>query len=453
MRFSFRITLFTFLLFASFVCAQAAPADFRASVAGACAAVSQAAGLKASGCKLKTVERRHIVADVFEYSFQLQVGAGAHDVIGVHRVIRERANGVPHAADRAVFMIHGDLWGFDEAFMSSTLSGAVARDYSIGVFLARKGVDVWGIDLRWQQVPAETTDFNFMKDWTIDTHVSDVAAAVGVARAVRTADGSGSGKVALMGWSRGGVIAYAYANREATLPESDRQVNALIPVDIAFKLNPDRTEQLNGACIRYAAAQQQLANQVYVSPLGSGVRTFGQLAATSPDTLSPAPGFTTFTNRQVALLLGSATHILFAPYPPVPFYHLSAGAFGPDSLPTGLQFTKEAYFYDYLQTAAPFQSSTEQAETEGLLCGDDLPYDDNLAQVTVPVLYVGAGGGFGDFGLDTLDRLGSADKSSVVVKMYGPEGRPVEFGHADIYLADNARELVWTPVYDWLASH
>jgi hypothetical protein len=88
------------------------------------------------------------------------------------------------------------------------------------------------------------------------------------------------------------------------------------------------------------------------------------------------------------------------------------------------------------------------------MCGEaDLPYDDNLALINVPVYYVGAGGGFGEFGLDTLARLGSADVTTNVVILYGPEGRPVDFGHADIFLADNAKELVWKPLYDWIVSH
>ena len=76
---------------------------------------------------------------------------------------------------------------------------------------------------------------------------------------------------------------------------------------------------------------------------------------------------------------------LFAPYPPVPFYHLEAGTFDANGLPDGLQFTSEAYLYDFYQTASPFQSATEQVETEGLMCGDELPYDDNLAAVNIPV--------------------------------------------------------------------
>ncbi len=456
MRLLTRIALFSFLLFSSFVCAsarQASPADARSAASKACAAARQFSALAPSACTVKRAERRHIVADVFEYSFQLKVGAGEHDVVGLHRVVRERANGVPFQSTRAVFMVHGDLWGFDEAFMSSTLSGAVARERSVGVYLAQNGVDVWGIDLRWTQVPADAAEFQFMKDWNTATHVADVAAGVAVARAVRTATGAGDRPVALLGWSRGGTIAYAYANAEAALPAESRQVDALIPVDIAFKLDPAHEEQRAAACVRYAGGLQQLQSGVYHSPLGVGVRTFGLLAATDPSGASPMPGMTGLTNRQAALLVGSATHLLFAPYPPVPFYHLEAGTFDASGLPTGLQFTSEAYLYDFYQSAAPFQSATEQVESDGVLCGDSLPYDDNLAQVNVPVYYVGAGGGFGEFGLDTLGRLGSADVTSNVVRLYGPEGRPVEFGHSDLFLADNARDLVWKPLLDWLVSH
>jgi pimeloyl-ACP methyl ester carboxylesterase len=455
MRHVTRIALFSFLLFSSFVCAaaQASQADVRSAAAAACGAAKQSSALARSACAVKHVERRHIVADVFEYSFRLKVGDGERDVIGLHRVVRERANGVPFRAGRAVFMVHGDLWGFDEAFMSSTLSGAVARERSLGVYLAQRGVDVWGIDLRWTQVPADTTDFQFMKDWNIATHVSDVAAGVAVARAVRGATGGGDGRVALLGWSRGGTIAYAYANAEAALPEQSRQVDALIPVDIALKLDPAHEEQRAAACVRYAGGTQQLQSGVYHSPLGIGVRTFGLLAATDPSGASPLPGMTGLSNRQAALLVGSATHLLFAPYPPVPAYHLEAGTFDAAGLPTGLQFTQEAYLYDVYQSASPFQSATEQVESDGVMCGDDLPYDDHLAAINVPVYYVGAGGGFGEFGLDTLGRLGSADVTTNVVRLYGPEGRPVEFGHSDLFLADNARELVWKPLYDWLVSH
>src|SRR5688500_11976164 len=106
-----RIALFSFLVLSSYVCAEASqPSDVRAAASAACAAAQAASPVAREACNVERVERRHIVADVFEYSFKLKVGAGAHDQIGLHRVVRERANGVPFKSMRAVFMVHGDLW-------------------------------------------------------------------------------------------------------------------------------------------------------------------------------------------------------------------------------------------------------------------------------------------------------------------------------------------------------
>ncbi|HYO63440.1 MAG TPA: hypothetical protein VER08_07265 [Pyrinomonadaceae bacterium] len=452
-----RLSLFSFLLVAcaAGVRAQtAAPSDLPAALEEGCAAARQFARVASAVCGPGGFERRHVTGDIYEYTFALRVGGGEHDRIKLHRVVRERAAGVPAHAPQAVVMVHGDLWGFDAAFLGSTLSGSVPREQSIGVYLAARGLDVWGVDLRWTQVPATTSDFSFMKDWNISTHVSDISTAVRVARGVRKFDGLGGGPVTLLGWSRGGVLAYAYANEEARMPESRRQVKALIPVDIAYRFNDEHAAQRDAACQRYAANKQLLDSGRYFSDQGTGVRAFGLLAASAPDAGSPIPGFGGLTNRQAALLVGSATHILFAGLPPVPAYHFTAGNFDASNLPVGLQFTREPYFYDFMQAAAPFQSFAEQVESEAIFCGGaDVTYDDHLAEITVPVLYVGAGGGFGRYGADTLAHLGSADKSAHVVELYPAEARPVEFGHADLFLADNARDLVWAPIYDWIAAH
>ena len=71
----------------------------------------------------------------------------------------------------------------------------------------------------------------------------------------------------------------------------------------------------------------------------------------------------------------------------------------------------------------------------------------------VKIHHVGAEGGFGGFGTDTLSRLGSADVSSHVVQLQPTEARAIDFGHADLFLADNAREMVWSPIYNWVVSH
>ncbi|HEU4598022.1 MAG TPA: hypothetical protein VFS10_23040, partial [Pyrinomonadaceae bacterium] len=420
--------------------AQDAPeATLRGVVSNACKAAERSPALSPALCDLGGVERRHVTGDIFEYSFRLKVGEGEHDLIKIHRVVREKRPGVPRKTDRALFMLHGDLWGFDGAFLGSTLSGAVPREQAVAAFMAGRDVDVWGVDLRWTNVPADTTDFTFMKDWNLSTHVRDLGVALGVARAVRVFTGSGPGRLALMGWSRGGIIAYAYAGEETRLPEQLRHVDALIPVDIAFKLGAQHEEQRAAACVRYAANKQQLDAGQYHSPQGVAVQTIGLLASTDAGGSSPLPGFEGLTNAQAALLVGSATHVLFGPFPPVPAYHFNAGEFDASGLPAGLQFTREPYLYDFFKAASPFQSFTEQVESEALLCGGeqspDLPYDDRLGEINVPVLYVGAAGGFGEFGLDTLALLGSTDVSSHVVRLHPAEARAVDFGHADIFMA------------------
>jgi pimeloyl-ACP methyl ester carboxylesterase len=459
LKHSTRLALLFFLLLAPALSAraQAAPeATLRGVVSAACKSAGRSPALAPALCGLGGVERRHVSGDIFEYSFRLKVGEGEHDRITVHRVVREKRPGVPRKTDRAVLMLHGDLWGFDGAFLGSTLTGSVPREQSIAAFMAGKDVDVWGVDLRWTHVPADTTDFTFMKDWDTGTHVRDLGVALGVARAVRVFTGSGAGRLALMGWSRGGIVAYAYAGEETRLPEHLRHVGALIPVDIALKLGAQHEEQRAAACVRYAANKQLLDAGQYHSPQGVAVQTIGLLASTDAGGPSPLPGFGGLTNAQAALLVGSATHVLFGAYPPVPAYHFNAGEFDASGLPAGLQFTREAYLYDFFKAANPFQSFTEQVESEAVLCGDDqladLPYDDRLGEINVPVLYVGAAGGFGEFGLDTLPLLGSADVSSHVVRLRPAEARAVDFGHADIFMADDAKELVWQPVYEWLST-
>lgn len=456
MRLFIRLTLLSFLSFAALdgVRAQTpAAVDQRAAAAEGCAAAARLPGFATEACALNGLERRHLTRDIFEYTFSLKVGAGEHDLIRLHRVVREAEPGVPRQVPHSVFMVHGDIWGFDGAFLGSTLSANVPREQSIGVFLAGRGVDVWGVDLRWVQVPAGTADFGFMKGWNIQTHVGDLASAIGVARAVRGATGSGSAPVALLGWSRGGVLAYAYANAETRLPAESRQVSALIPVDVAFKFNPEHEEQRAAACRRYTTSKLQYDAGQSHSTLGVLAQTLGLLAATEPNAASVVPAFAGLTNEQAALLLMTSTHLLLAPNPPVPAYHFTAGEFNLLGLPTGLQYTREAYLYDFLQAAAPFQSFAEQVESEAVWCGDiDTPYDDHLGEINIPVLYVGAEGGFGSYGVDTLGRLGSTDVSAHLVRLHPARSRAAEFGHADLFLADNARELVWNPIHNWIVS-
>ncbi len=69
----------------------------------------------------------------------------------------------------------------------------------------------------------------------------------------------------------------------------------------------------------------------------------------------------------------------------------------------------------------------------------------------MPVLYVGAGGGFGEFGVFNTTVLGSTDVSSLVVSLN--EDRAIDIGHQELFIADNAENLFWQPVLAWIQAH
>ncbi|WP_375770514.1 hypothetical protein NR798_06355 [Archangium gephyra] len=403
-------------------------------------------------CTLGNAERRHLVDDIFEYSYRVRVGSGAQDVITLHRVVREVGQWSPVRTVKSVFLVHGDALGFRGAFLSSAGSAAVAPGHSIAVFLAKRGVDVWGIDQRWVHVPAGTTDFSFMKDWNLGLHARDVGIGLSLARGWRAYTGNGSGRMVLLGWSRGAAVSYAYLNAETQQPPDKRHVSGFIPVDMAYQFAPIATQERAAACQTHAAlAQAQASGQYEGGQLGltlQGLATLAIVQPAAPSALLPGG-----TNREAALAFGAATHVFQNPAI-IPAYHWTGAQFSELGLPTALSWTPERFFFDTLTQASPYQSIGEQVDTLAMWCGaPDVPYDDYLAQVKVPVLYVGAAGGTGSYGLHSLSLLGSPDVSSVVVQRYPDVYRVVDYGHADLFLAADAPTAVWAPILDWVQRH
>ena len=220
------------LSFLPFLAAAPAAAQSFESVAGWSSTVASSCGDEAgSECSLAGVTRTALGGGIAHYTLDLKVGAGEREVVGLHRVVAESLPFLPKPTEDAVFLVHGDVWTFDAAFTD------VAR------FLAQAGVDVWGIDLRWTRVPATTIDFAFMADWGLSTDAHDVGVGLAVARGLRGATGSGFGKLHLLGWSRGGMIGYAYLNAESRLPRALRHVDGFIPVDIYLKTDDEEFRQ------------------------------------------------------------------------------------------------------------------------------------------------------------------------------------------------------------------
>lgn len=395
-------------------------------------AVDQAAAVMDLGTLKSLAPDRSVIAgDVAHYRFRLRVGPGEREEIRLHRVVREQAPYLPIRSSRAVFLVHGAAWGFEPSFLG------------LSVFLAENDVDVWGIDLRWTLVPEDTADRSFMAGWGLGTDVGDVDAALAVARAVRLATGSGLSKLVLLGWSRGGQIAYAQASAETERPPFLRHVRGIVPVDIHFKTDDETVRQ--AACASYAAIRALIDDGFFVSGF-SVLAEIGDLAATAPD--DPSPFFPLVGNADFAELIG-AEAALSGPFP---FLHSVGGVIDPETFATELLYTRPARWFAFLSAVSPYQPLRIDLEGALLVCDElDSPLDDHLAEVTVPLLFIGAAGGYGEVGLYSTTLVGSSDVTTLMVSQASD---PVEdYGHSDLFLADGAEALVWQPILDWIASH
>ena len=425
-----------------------------------------------------SLDRRHLVDDIYEYTLVLKVGPGEFDTIGIHRVVKERRPYCPIKSPRGIMMIHGDTCDFRSGFLMSTQSGEVPIKHSLAIYLAQRSIDVWGIDLRWTFVPDNypgpveipycyVDGCEFMKNWDTALHLKDIRTAVRIAKMVRGLTGSGFGKMFMLGHSRGAQLTYAYANEETQLPWWRQSLRGIIPVEMVYKFNPVEEELINAACTRLGVLEALLDSGTCYSDEAVTLKYIAYLAATYPGEDSPfSPQFleTPMTNEQFTLFVLSATYLTYEPpmSPPVPFYHYCAGTFSnPNPYPDGdypfypadLQFTNSDYMLEFAFAVPSFQSLGEIIDGEAIMCSESTPYDDYLDQIETPVFYVGAAGGFGAYGEYVLELLGSTDKQSLIVQLYPTEAVALDYGHIDPLYADNAESEVWKPIVEWIERH
>ncbi len=391
------------------------------------------------------IEREEIAPGIAHYSYMLKIGEGDFDMIGLHRVVMESRPYKPIKTCKNVFLQHGDGVGFEGVFLYGTMAPSVPGDHAFAIYLARNEIDVWGIDQNWILVPQGTTDFSFMAGWGMQNQIENLDIALSVARWTRQITGGGPGKMLLLGYSSGASIGYSYVNWETQKDEKYRNVRGYIPVDMAFKT--DDPGLLGTGC--YFAGAKQLAydggqygDPVFFAPLG-------YLAMTDPDGGSPiVPGF---TNYQVAMVYGAATFML-SPFTPT--YHFLAGTFDDYGMPDGFQFNTDQGWFEFMVTGCAYEATLFEVDYLNTV-GDcvDVPFDDHLGDVCIPILNVGSAGGLGYYSEYTLSLLGSTDVTSFIVSFYPPEAAVADFGHIDLFTANNAEALVWLPTLDWIVDH
>jgi predicted esterase len=402
------------------------------------------AAASSSGASLVTV--RELSGDVYEFDYLLTTGPGKYHQVGVHRVV-EVDNGKPMVSHNAIFLVHGTFGTFNAHFMGGTNSPE-----SIPVYLASRGIDVWGIDSGWALVPETETDFTFMKSWGFQREVDDLEQAIEFARDVRVRTGSDGQKVALLGYSQGGTTGYALINEETQRTFASRQVRGYISVDAVFTSN-DPTFQAN-SCSGEALFQQYGINLgVYNDNSGVYAEILGSDALVDPNGASSlVPGYT----NQQALLISGAAPWEFSPGIP-PYLHDVAGIFGPgglNSIPTGFHYTPVTRYANVLADLPAYQPVELDVELNAVQCGDGpAQYSNHLDLVRIPVLSIGAAGGEAVYASFTLTQLGSTDKQSYLVHLYPPDQYALDYGHFDLFNAHKANVVVWGHILAWLTSH
>jgi len=405
---------------------------------------STVASAASGGCIVTDFQREVITRRIAHYTFKVRFGPGPYDVFGLHRIVKEAFPFHPSRVRDGILILHGDLLGFEGGFLGNLRTPDARADHALPVYLAQRGVDVWGIDQGWTLVPVEETDVSWAEGWGFDKELDQLGLALGVARAVRGATGSGAGPISLLGWSRGAQVVLAQANAETQLPAHDRNVSGYVYADVSTKFTDPAVKQ--ASCGDYDTVLDIIAAGDFADPTGQLFVSLGALAAADP--LGDSPIFPGFTNETAALFIGSVPFGTAT----APNYHLCAGEFDVDGLPFGLQYTDEQLLYHWLTGASPYEPVQILADGESLGCDrDDPPWDDHWSEITAPILYLeAAGGAGGDFGYQTLPYIPNAAITELIIQLYPDEDRALDYGHVDIWTADNAPKLVWRPILTWI---
>ena len=387
------------------------------------------------------MSREDLGNGIAHYQFELRLGEDDYDVVRLHRVVKERRPYRPVHTKGDVFMIHGAAQDFEDIFLTAGAE-QINEHTSAPYYMASRNIDVWGIDMGWTMVPLGTTDFSFMKGWGIDKDVDHTLKAMVLSRLIRGITGQSFSRMNLLGYSYSVNVAYGAAGRETQCHPIMRHIKGIIPVDGEIKYELPKYEELRQAACGVAAdAKANLESGMYHDPMGLGFINLSKLALNAPNDPSPIPDFEGLTNKQAIMAVASS------PRDTISYWHFIGG---------NLQ---EFYYTDvdrFIRLGAgisPYMPQQIRYETATARCDqDDVSYDDHIGDISVPVFYLGARGGTGEIGYYSGSLTSSSDVTHYNVTVPGKE-MVNDYGHADLWMANNAGELVWSKLYGWLVKH
>ena len=380
--------------------------------------------------------------DIVHYTFDVDLGPGDFDMIRIHRVVKEKRPEQPVATRDAIFMLPGSPNYFEAVFVPPLITDSIPRDHSIAMFLAKNGVDVWGMDYAWAMVPYETTDFDFMEGWGLERDIDYAEQALAIVRSLRVSTGQGKPRLHVLGFSYGVPIAYAIAGNETQRPPGQRSVKGIISVDYDLKVDDEIQRQVS--CVGAENGQDWVDAGSFANDSGAFLMYVGWLAKTAPDALWTTPPFAGLTNWEAALFVGAIDS---------PLWHFVAGEFDQYPIPTGLKYTEPDLLVDLFMWVPPYVPRQTVIDLNTARCDEvDVAFDDQLADIAVPILTVGAAGGAAPQAF-TPQLTASRDVSEHLVQFLPDELHFLDFGHADLLTANDAEALVWQEILDWIMDH
>ncbi len=392
------------------------------------------------------VQRTVLVDDIVHYRWTVRVGPGKHDVIGLHRVVEESHGRRQAEPEQAVMFFAGSPTYFEGLYLTPLISEVPPRDRAIAIYLAKHGIDVWGMDYRWAMVPENTTDFRFMKDWGVSRDVEDGQIALTIARWIRGGGERPSGPLFVAGLSYGGEISYAVAANDTQRPRKLRNVGGIIPLD--YGLLFEGTDYQAEQCAYLNDVRQMRKSGTYNWD-NRYMWDIGALAISDPTGTSPFDAG--FDNHHFALGVGGWPEDAVIPW------HFVGSYLDENGNPTGLRFTNERLFFDLLVANEPPYSPTMlDLEDATVACNPTHragTFADHVEDITVPIFYVGAAGGFGHWGEYMTTVTASQDVTILIVQRLHDDMRDQDYGHADLLTAASAESLVWQPILNWIRAY
>jgi hypothetical protein len=390
---------------------------------------------------LYNITREELGNGVAHYKYDVQMGPGEFDRVRIHRVVKEYRPYHPVRTQGDVFMVHGAPQDFEDIFL---IGGAevINASTSAPYYMAEKNIDVWGIDLAWNFIPAETEDLSFMQGWGFEKDIDHTLVAMALSRLIRGLTGQGFDRMNLLGFSYGVPVAYGAAGRETRLHPLLKQIKGIIPVDSHLKIDQSKYDELHTIeCASAAEFKAGLDAGVYYSDWGKLLIMLADLALTAPDDPSPIPDFEGLTNSQAMILIGIAEND--------GYWHF----FGGDMETLTFHFTDADRFFRAVANMAPYMPLQSLYEIYACSCNEeDVSFDDHLGDINIPILNLISRGGEGNIGLYTPTQTSSTDITNEIISVDGYD-RTQDYGHADLWFGDDADKLVWEKLVDWLTSH